>query len=91
MAPAVQPITDDCATAVGDHAAMAAQPGGHLPLVPIYEDMKEWVIDRTAAKARAEEPDLSPDIRLTRERYCEWLDSERPDWLNDMPPRDEAA
>lgn len=58
---------------------------------PIYEDMKEWVLDRQKAKVNAEAPDISPDTRIARERYAEWLDSERPDWLNDMPPRDEAA
>ena len=58
--------------------------------MPIYEDMKQWVVDRTAAKAEAEREDLTPYMRQEKERYCEWLDSEKPDWLNEMPPREAA-
>jgi hypothetical protein len=60
--------------------------------VPIYEDMKQWIVDRQKAKARVETPDLSPDMRIAAERYCEWLDEQRPDWLNDIErPDGEAA
>ena len=51
--------------------------------MPIYEDMREWLLDREKAKHSLEQA-TTPAEQTQRERYCEWLDAEKPEWLNEI-------
>jgi hypothetical protein len=57
---------------------------------PIYEDMKQWVVDRQAANVRLEQA-ATVEQKMAQERYCEWLDDQRPDWLNEIERPEDAA
>jgi len=50
---------------------------------PIYEDMLDWVKDREAAKHSLEQAQTHEE-QIQRQRYCDWLDSEKPEWLNEI-------
>ncbi len=58
--------------------------------MPVYEDMRAWVVDRQKAQMKLDKAETVYE-QMTQEKYIEWLDSEKPEWLNDMEPPPEAA